>query len=61
MSNATRIILHPVTNEEDNSFVGIRIRNEEMGIPDFSGGIGIHNCDGRYDARTRWFFSGKRN
>lgn len=30
MSNETRIILHPVTNEEHNSFVGLRIRNGEI-------------------------------
>ena len=30
MSNDKKIVLHPVTNEEHNSFVGIRIRNDEI-------------------------------
>ena len=30
MNNETKIILHSVTNEEHNSFVGIRIRNGEI-------------------------------
>lgn len=30
MSNDKKIVLHPVTNEENNSFVGIRIRNNEI-------------------------------
>ena len=30
MSNEKKIILHPVTNEEHNSFVGLRIKNEEI-------------------------------
>ena len=30
MSNETKIILHSVTNEEHNSFVGLRIRNGEI-------------------------------
>lgn len=30
MNNETKIILHSVTNEEHNSFVGIRIRNDEI-------------------------------
>ena len=30
MNNDKKIVLHPVTNEENNSFVGIRIRNDEI-------------------------------
>ena len=30
MSNDKKIVLHPVTNEEHNSFVGIRIKNNEI-------------------------------
>ena len=30
MNNEKKIILHPVTNEEHNSFVGLRIKNEEI-------------------------------
>lgn len=30
MSNDKKIVLHPVTNEEHNSFVGIRIKNDEI-------------------------------
>lgn len=30
MSNEKKIILHSVTNEEHNSFVGLRIRNDEI-------------------------------
>lgn len=30
MSDGKKIILHAVTNEEQNSFVGLRIRNEEI-------------------------------
>ena len=30
MNNEKKIILHSVTNEEHNSFVGLRIRNDEI-------------------------------
>ena len=30
MNDDKKIILHSVTNEEQNSFVGLRIRNEEI-------------------------------
>ena len=30
MNDDKKIILHPVTNEEQNSFVGLRIRNGEI-------------------------------
>ena len=30
MNNDKKIVLHPVTNEEHNSFVGIRIKNDEV-------------------------------
>lgn len=30
MSSDKKIVLHPVTNEEHNSFVGIRIKNDEI-------------------------------
>ena len=30
MNNDKKIVLHPVTNEEHNSFVGIRIKNDEI-------------------------------